>query len=78
MPTVLKVGPYRFYFFVGDRAEPPHIHVKRDRAEAKYWLAPLRLARYIHFPRHELRTIENIIRDNRQLLMEAWNEAFGT
>ncbi len=78
MPTVLRVGAYRFYCFVGDRAEPPHIHVKRDRAEAKYWLAPLRLARYIGFPRHELRTIENIIRDNQQILMEAWNEAFGT
>jgi hypothetical protein len=78
MPTVLRVGPYRFYFFVGDRAEPPHIHVRRDKAEAKFWLAPIRLARQLGFRQHELRTIETIIRENEQLLMEAWNEAFGT
>ena len=23
MPTVLRVGPYRFYFYAGDRYEPP-------------------------------------------------------
>jgi len=76
MPTVLRVGPYRFYFFVGDRAEPPHIHVKRDKAEAKFWLAPIRLARNFAFADHELRAIEAIIRDNEQLLLEAWNDAF--
>jgi len=77
MPTVLRVGPYRFYFFVGDRDEPPHIHVKRDKAEAKFWLVPIRLARNIGFADHELRAIEAIIRKNEQLLLEAWNDAFG-
>ena len=77
MPTVLRVGPYRFYFFSGDRNEPPHIHVKRDKADAKFWLAPLRLARQIGFAPHELRTIEKIISDNEQLLLEAWRDAFN-
>lgn len=30
MPTVLRVGPYRFFFYAGDRNEPQHIHVERD------------------------------------------------
>jgi len=77
MPTVLRVGPYRFYFFVGDREEPPHIHVRRDKFEAKFWLSPIRLARFIGFRPHELRDIETILRENEQLLMEAWNDAFG-
>jgi hypothetical protein len=34
MPTVLRVGPYRFFFFSGDRDEPPHIHVERDENHA--------------------------------------------
>ena len=30
MPTVLRSGPYRFFFYSGDGAEPPHVHVQRD------------------------------------------------
>ena len=25
MPTVLRVCPYRFFFYAGDRDEPPHV-----------------------------------------------------
>jgi len=44
MPTVLRVGPYRFFFYSGDGGEPPHIHVERDEHVAKLWLDPVRLA----------------------------------
>ena len=27
MPTVLRVGPYRLFFFSADRDEPRHVHV---------------------------------------------------
>jgi hypothetical protein len=43
VPTVLRAGPYRFYFYSGDRDEPPHVHVARDANEAKFWLEPVRL-----------------------------------
>jgi hypothetical protein len=43
MPTVLQGGPYRFFFYAGDRDEPPHIHVERHRSSAKFWLNPVRL-----------------------------------
>ena len=77
MPTVLRVGPYRFYFFASDRNEPPHIHVRREKSVAKFWLDPIRLARNDGFRPHELRRIEAIIRDNQQQLVEAWNHEFG-
>ena len=35
MPTVLRVGRYRFLFFSNEGHEPPHIHVKADRDEAE-------------------------------------------
>ena len=41
MPAVLRVGPYRFYFYNHDLAEPPHIHVDRDDRSAKFWLDPV-------------------------------------
>ncbi len=44
MPTALRDGPYRLHFYASDREEPPHIHVQRDHEEAKFWLAPVRLA----------------------------------
>lgn len=45
MPTVLTEGPYAFVFFSSDRGEPPHIRIKRDKQIAKFWLAPVMLAK---------------------------------
>ena len=77
MPTVLRVGPYRFFFFAGDRNEPPHIHVKRDDAAAKFWLTPVRLAWNSEFPLHEIRKLRKIVQEHEQALVEAWHESFG-
>ena len=44
MPTVLRAGPYRFFFYPGDSHEPPHVHAERDHRVAKFWLNPVRLA----------------------------------
>ena len=43
MPTILELGPYRFFFYANDIDEPAHIHVQRDRYKAKFWLKPVRL-----------------------------------
>jgi hypothetical protein len=55
MPTVLRSGPYRFYFYSHEPNEPPHIHVDRDDLSAKFWLNPLQLAGNFGFRAHELR-----------------------
>ena len=44
VPSVFELGAYKFVFFSSDREEPVHIHVKRDRQIAKFWLAPVSLA----------------------------------
>ena len=76
MPTVLRSGPYRFYFYSSDGGEPPHIHVARDDAVAKYWLDPLRHDHSLGFRPAELRSIQSIIGEKRTQLLEAWNEYF--
>jgi hypothetical protein len=43
MPTVLRIGPYRLFFYSGDRQEPQHVHVERDGNIAKFWLTSVRL-----------------------------------
>ena len=54
MPTVLRLGPYRFFFYAGDAGEPPHVHVERDRDKAKFWLDPVRLQNSGSFGRPRL------------------------
>ena len=77
MPTVLRVGPYRFFFYSGDRGEPVHVHVERDDNVAKYWLDPVRLQTSGGFSAADLRRIQRIIEEHRNTLIEAWNEYFG-
>ncbi len=77
MPTVVRVGPYRFFFYAGDRGEPIHIHVERDDNVVKYWLDPVRLQTSGGFGSAELRRIQRIVEENRENLIEAWHEYFG-
>ena len=77
MPTVLRVGPYSFVFFSSDGGEPAHIHVKRDRQVAKYWLNPVTMARNRGFGEHELAEIVRLVEEHRQFLLEAWHEYFN-
>ena len=74
MPTILRSGPYRFYFYSNERGEPPHVHVQRERFIGKFWLQPVALARSKRFPSHELRKIQSIIQEHRDELLEAWHE----
>jgi hypothetical protein len=77
MPTVLRSGPYRFFFYAGDREEPPHVHVEREDDVAKYWLDPVRLQRSVGFGRLELRRIHQLVEDHRAHLLRSWHEYFA-
>lgn len=74
MPTILRVGPYRFLIYSNEPDEPPHIHVRRDRSEAKFWLAPTRLEHARGFRAVELRRIARIIDEHQAFLLDAWND----
>jgi hypothetical protein len=77
MPSVLRFGPYRFFFYAGDRDEPPHIHIERDDRIAKFWLDPIRLQSSGGFSRVEIARMEKLVRDHRVVLTEAWDEYFA-
>jgi hypothetical protein len=78
MPTVLRSGPYRFYFYSHEPNEPPHVHVDRDDLSAKFWLAPVGLARNLGFNAREVNTLQSIVQANQQRLLEAWDGYFGS
>ncbi len=77
MPTILRKGPYRFFFYATDRDEPPHAHVEREDKLIKFWLDPIRLQYSIGFNRSEIRRIEKIIQEHRLEFLEAWDAYFS-
>ncbi len=78
MPTILRIGPYRFFFYSNEQGEPAHIHVQRDRMLAKFWLNPVSIAGSTRFSPRDLRKIEEMVVENRDTLMESWNEHFSS
>ena len=74
MPTIWISGPYRFFFYSADCAEPPHVHVERDNKTAKFWINPVRLERSGKFARSEINKIQALVENNVALLMVKWNE----
>lgn len=77
MPTILKSGPYRFYFYSHEPNEPPHVHIDRDDLSAKLWLEPVSLARNFGFNARELSKLEELVGQHQTELLEAWHEYFG-
>ncbi len=77
MPTVMRIGPYRFYFYSGDGHEPRHIHVERDDATIKFWIDPVRLDRSVGFGPAEIGVIHRHVVAHAATLRRSWNEHFG-
>ena len=77
-PTVLRAGPYRFYFF--SREEPrPHVHVQSADGEAKFWLDPeVELAKNYKLSERDLQRIRELILEHEDEIRDAWNRHFGT
>jgi hypothetical protein len=75
-PTVLRTGPYRFFFFSSDRREPPHVHVEREAKRAKFWLEPLEVERNDGFGTRELARVRTIVEEHRGELLRAWHDFF--
>ena len=74
MPTVLRIGSYRFHFYSDEGNEPAHIHVATPEGECKFWLFPVTLGSNRNIHPHELRNIEKLVYDNREFLIMKYNE----
>ena len=77
MPTVMRIGPYRFHFYSREGNEPPHVHVERDDLEAKFWLRPVSLATNRGFAQAELARIERLVNEHCQTLLAAYIQHHG-
>jgi len=71
MPAVLHVGPYRFFFYSGDRDESPHFHVEREGNTAKFWLKPVRYEKSTGFNRKEILSLERLVAEHQEKLIRS-------
>ena len=77
MPTVLRIGRYRFFFYSNEGQEPPHIHIEAGESEAKFWLQPVSLAANFGFRVRELTELERLVIEHEAEFVEAWNVYFS-
>ncbi|SPD76249.1 conserved hypothetical protein [uncultured Desulfobacterium sp.] len=74
MPTVLKIGSYRFHFYSDEGGEPPHIHIATPEGECKFWLDPVRLARNKGVSPKTIRGLEKMVFENLIFLKDKFHE----
>jgi uncharacterized protein DUF4160 len=77
MPTVMRIGGFRFFFFSNEGDEPPHIHVERAEAYAKFWLHPdVSLAWSSRFRQRDMTRLLKLVGQHQELFLERWDEHF--
>jgi hypothetical protein len=76
MPTVLRLGSFRFHFYSDEGNEPPHIHVETPEGECKFWLDPIRLARNMGITPKTIRLLEKIVFEHQDDLKEKFHDYF--
>ncbi len=80
MPVVFRYNGFRFHFFAneGNPREPVHIHVRRGRDNAKFWLWPnVEIAYNRGFSPSILRELMAVIEGRRGQIERAWNDFFS-
>jgi hypothetical protein len=80
MPEIFRERGFRFFFYSneGYPREIAHIHVEKERHEAKFWLNPeVRVAYNDGYDARTLRELMKIVEANRERIERAWNEFFS-
>jgi len=77
MPTILRTGGYRFFFFSNEGCEPRHVHVESGQGYAKLRLNPVELVASIGYNGKELTSIRQLVKENAEFFKERWDAYFG-
>lgn len=80
MPVILRQNGLRYFFYAneGSPAEPAHVHVRRGRDEAKFWLRPMVFLDYNDgLSLRDLREAADVIEQSRAEMERAWDEFFA-
>ncbi len=75
MPTVLRIDGYRFFFF-SDEHTPSHIHIEKGDGYTRIELETLTITDSYNLNSKELKKLCNLVNNNNEKLIKAWNEYF--
>jgi len=78
MPEVFRKYGFVFFFYANEGNEPMHIHVRKAGGFAKYWIEPVELEFSQGMKVAELKTAEELIIENLELIKLRWNEVHGS
>jgi len=78
MPEVFRKYGFVFFFYANEGNEPMHIHVRKAGGFAKYWMEPIELDFSQGMKVNELKTAEDLILENIELIKRKWNEVHGS
>lgn len=76
MPTIIRERGFRVVIYTHDH-DPPHVHVHKAGTEARVLLDPLQLWDSDMKPNDTKQALE-IVSENRDILLERWQEIHGT
>ena len=79
MPNLLEWRGWKFFFYSreGMPLEPAHVHVRKDRSEAKIWLVPVvRVASDRRMDPRTLKMLVEMVIEHRDEFEERWNDFF--
>lgn len=76
MPTLFILFGYRFFFWSNDH-DPIHVHVSKGDEECKFNVLEVELVENHGFKKNELRLIESLIEENREIIIDRWKEFFN-
>ena len=80
MPKLLEYKGWKFFFYSreGMPLEPPHVHARKDRSEAKLWLTPVvRVASDRRVDPRTLKMLVMVVNQHRDEFEESWNDFFS-
>lgn len=80
MPKIFEWRGYRFHFFAneGEPREPVHVHVRKGRDNAKFWLRPeVSLAYNKGFSPKVLFELSRVIERHKDEIESFWNDFFS-
>jgi len=77
MPTVIYIDGFRFFFYSNEHL-PKHIHIEKAEKTAKFTIEFVEIIKSSGFNAAELKQLRKLVEANQILLIQKWNEYFGS
>ena len=77
MPEIFRFFGIRFFYFSNDHL-PIHVHIKNADGTVKFNINPVKLLDKKGIKKKDLLLAESIIEENKELIINHWNDFYST